>query len=64
MSRCTAPCCRYTVSNTRPQQLYVSLKHEDDKLIVFERGNTLWLFNFHPSKSFSDYRVPAQQMGK
>jgi len=38
-------------------QAYISLKHEADKLIVFERGNLLWIFNFHPSKSFSDYRV-------
>ena len=38
-------------------QAYISLKHEADKLIVFERGNLLWIFNFHPSKSFSDNRV-------
>ncbi|OUM60870.1 glycoside hydrolase family 13 protein [Piromyces sp. E2] len=38
-------------------QAYISLKHEADKLIVFERGNLLWIFNFHPTKSFSDYRV-------
>ncbi|KAJ3222502.1 alpha-1,4-glucan branching enzyme [Clydaea vesicula] len=36
---------------------YVSLKHEDDKLIAFERGNLLWIFNFHPHKSFTDYRI-------
>ena len=38
-------------------QAYISLKHEADKLIVFERANLLWIFNFHPTKSFSDYRV-------
>eukprot|EP00842_Homolaphlyctis_polyrhiza_P001336 jgi/Hompol1/2202/HPOL_005910-RA len=36
---------------------FVSLKHEGDKVIVFERGNLVWIFNFHPTKSFSDYRV-------
>ena len=36
---------------------YVSLKHETDKVIVFERGDLLWIFNFHPTQSFADYRV-------
>jgi len=38
-------------------QAYISLKHEGDKVIVFERGNLLFIFNFHPTKSYSDYRV-------
>jgi len=38
-------------------QAYISLKHEGDKVIVFERGNLLFIFNFHPTKSFTDYRV-------
>lgn len=29
---------------------YVSLKHEDDKIIVFEKGDLLFVFNFHPFK--------------
>lgn len=36
---------------------HVSLSHEDDKIIVFERGPLLFIFNFHPTKSFKDYRV-------
>jgi 1,4-alpha-glucan branching enzyme len=28
---------------------YVTLAHEEDKLIVFERGDLLFIFNFHPS---------------
>lgn len=43
---------------------YVQLKHEDDKVIAFERGNLLWIFNFHPSKSFSDYRIGTDYSGK
>ncbi|KAL2913315.1 alpha-1,4-glucan branching enzyme [Polyrhizophydium stewartii] len=39
------------------RQQYVSLKHEGDKIIVFERGDLLWIFNFHPTQSFTDYRV-------
>ena len=27
---------------------YVSRKHDGDKLLVFERGGLLWIFNFHP----------------
>ena len=29
---------------------YVSLSHEDDKIIAFEKGNLLFVFNFHPYK--------------
>ncbi|KAJ3111534.1 alpha-1,4-glucan branching enzyme [Phlyctochytrium bullatum] len=36
---------------------YVSLKHEDDKVVAFERGGMVWVFNFHPTKSFTDYRI-------
>ena len=36
---------------------YVSLKHEDDKLVVFEKGDLLFVFNFHPSKSFENYKI-------
>ncbi|EDO27132.1 predicted protein, partial [Nematostella vectensis] len=43
---------------------YVSNKHEDDKIIAFERGNLLWIFNFHPTKSFPDYRVGVNRAGK
>jgi 1,4-alpha-glucan branching enzyme len=44
-------------------QAYVSLKHEGDKVIVFERAGLLWIFNFHPSNSFTDYRVGVEQEG-
>lgn len=36
---------------------YVSCKHQDDKVIVFERAGLLFVFNFHANKSFADYRV-------
>lgn len=31
--------------------------HEKDKIIIFERGSRLFVFNFHPTKSFEHYRV-------
>lgn len=36
---------------------YVSWKHEDDKVIVFERRGVLFVFNFHNEKSFTDYKI-------
>lgn len=44
-------------------QAYVSLKNEQDKVIVFERAGLLWIFNFHPSQSFTDYRVGVETPG-
>ncbi|KAK3672890.1 alpha-1,4-glucan branching enzyme [Recurvomyces mirabilis] len=44
-------------------QAYVSLKNENDKVVVFERAGLLWIFNFHPSSSFTDYRVGVDVPG-
>jgi 1,4-alpha-glucan branching enzyme len=44
-------------------QAYISLKHEGDKVVVFERAGLLWIFNFHPTQSFTDYRVGVEQAG-
>ncbi|KAF8591476.1 glycoside hydrolase family 13 protein [Ramaria rubella] len=43
---------------------YVSLKHEGDKMIVFERAGLLFIFNFHPTQSFADYRVGVEEPGE
>ncbi|KAG4304681.1 hypothetical protein PORY_002074 [Pneumocystis oryctolagi] len=59
-------------------QAYISLKNEcisilnsfivlslflDDKVIVYERARLLFIFNFHPYKSFTDYRVGVDIAG-
>ena len=44
-------------------QAYISLKNESDKVICFERAGLLWIFNFHPSSSFPDYRVGVEAAG-
>jgi 1,4-alpha-glucan branching enzyme len=44
-------------------QAHISLKHEGDKLIVFERGGCVFIFNFHPSQSYSDYRIGVEVEG-
>jgi len=45
-------------------QAYIYLKHEGDKVISFERGGLFWIFNFHPSKSYTDYRFGVSRPGK
>eukprot|EP01099_Mayorella_cantabrigiensis_P004030 TRINITY_DN3024_c0_g1_i1.p1 TRINITY_DN3024_c0_g1~~TRINITY_DN3024_c0_g1_i1.p1 ORF type:complete len:673 (-),score=149.56 TRINITY_DN3024_c0_g1_i1:50-2068(-) len=42
---------------------YVTLSHEGDKVIVFERGPLLFVFNFHPEKSYTDYLVGIEEPG-
>jgi 1,4-alpha-glucan branching enzyme len=44
-------------------QAYISLKHEGDKVIVFERAGLVFVFNFHPTNSFSDYRIGVDVAG-
>ena len=36
---------------------YVSTQHEKDKVIVFEKGELLFVFNFHPTSSFENYKI-------
>ena len=33
--------------------------HEDDRVLAFERGQLVFVFNFHSSVSYTDYRVDA-----
>jgi 1,4-alpha-glucan branching enzyme len=42
----------------------VTWAHEGDKIIAFERNNHLFVFNFHPDKSFTDYRVGVERPGQ
>jgi len=43
---------------------YVSCKHEGDKVVVFERGGLVFVFNFHPSNSYPDYKIGVDVPGK
>ena len=36
---------------------YVSWKHEEDKVIAFERAGCVFVVNFHHHKSFADYKA-------
>ncbi|GAB0098060.1 1,4-alpha-glucan branching enzyme [Sergentomyia squamirostris] len=53
---------RYNWLSSNPA--YVSWKHEDDKVIIFERAGLIFAFNFNTSKSFTDYRLPVEVEGK
>jgi 1,4-alpha-glucan branching enzyme len=45
----------FEILNTKSQ--YLTLAHESDKLIVYEKGDLLFVFNFHHSQSFEHYRI-------
>jgi 1,4-alpha-glucan branching enzyme len=42
----------------------VSSANEEDKVIVFERGDIVFVFNFHPEKSYSGYKIGCDMAGK
>jgi len=42
---------------------WISRKDEADKVIVAERGDLVFVFNFHPTNSYTDYRVGCYQPG-
>ena len=35
------------------------LIHEEDKIMAFERNNIIFVYNFHPERSFTDYQFDA-----
>ncbi len=39
--------------------VYLRKQHEDDKVLAFQRNGYLFVFNFHPDKSFTDYWIHA-----
>lgn len=44
-------------------QAYISLKNESDKVVVYERAGLVFVYNFHPSESFVDYRIGVEVEG-
>ncbi|CAL5384496.1 unnamed protein product [Camellia sinensis] len=45
-------------------KLIVSSSNEDDKVIVFERGDLVFVFNFHPENTYDGYKVGCDLPGK
>ena len=38
--------------------------HQDDKIIMYNKGDVIFAFNFHPEKSFDGYFVPVLEEGE
>ncbi|KAH6782460.1 starch branching enzyme 2.2 [Perilla frutescens var. frutescens] len=43
---------------------FISSTDEDDKVIVFERGDLVFVFNFHPENTYEGYKVGCDLPGK
>lgn len=43
---------------------WISMKHELDHVLVFERGALIFLFNWHPWQSQVDYRIGIPEAGE
>jgi 1,4-alpha-glucan branching enzyme len=41
------------------QPAHLMWEHNDDKVLIFERAGLIWAFNFHPTRSYTDYRFSA-----
>ncbi len=37
--------------------------HQDDKILIYTKGDNVFIFNFHPTKSFDGYFVPVGKEG-
>lgn len=46
------------------QNAFVTKKDQGDKVIIFDRANAIFVFNFHHTKSFTDYLIGVRQAGK
>ncbi len=45
------------------EESYHLWMHEWDKVMMYQRGNVIFVFNFHPNKSFQGYFVPVMEPG-
>ncbi len=48
------------LSAQSPQELWID---ETNNLLVFERANLVFVFNFHPTNSLFDYKIQTPKMG-
>ncbi|MBO5746610.1 MAG: alpha amylase C-terminal domain-containing protein [Clostridia bacterium] len=47
--------------NVEPNNKWV---HQEDKIIIFTKGDMVFIFNFNPARSFEGYFVPVDVKGK
>lgn len=38
--------------------------HQEDKILIYTKGDTVFIFNFNPAKSFDGYFVPVGEEGR
>jgi len=43
---------------------YISTQNSQDKVLAFERGKNLFVFNFNTFKSFTDYKIGTAWSGQ
>ncbi len=63
LNACDKDMIRYAKENKIFDQPYPELKwmHEDDHVIAFERGGLVFVFNFDPTRAYSDYAIPVSK---
>ena len=49
------------VMDTTPENRWM---HQDDKILIYTKGDLVFIFNFHPTKSFEKYFIPVGKKGK
>ncbi len=42
----------------------MSTKHQSDKVMAFDRAGVVFVFNFHATNSYPDYRIGVPATGK
>ncbi|MGK5083941.1 alpha amylase C-terminal domain-containing protein [Bdellovibrionota bacterium FG-1] len=45
----------------RHSEIHQLLLHEDAKVLVYYRGPLVFAFNFHPTQSYADFRIPLPE---
>lgn len=61
MSRKYVICCLVTLADTT---MCSRLKNESDRVVAFDRAGALFIFNFHPTNSYTDYRIGVDIPGE
>jgi 1,4-alpha-glucan branching enzyme len=51
--------CLHTPPPVHEQAPRLLTAHDSDKVLAFTRGDYIFIFNFNPNQSFTDYGIPA-----
>ena len=53
---------KYQILSSKNQ--YIRTTHTEDKLLVYERGSVLFIFNWNPTKSYEQYSIYCKSSKK